>query len=78
MRIVVNRFERGLLLTIRASDVREALGREIAYTVSNDFHLVRAAVDRGVPISEIKRKSAIGKDLDMLDSGIAAALGLER
>jgi pilus assembly protein CpaE len=31
-----------------------------------------------VPIDEVKRKSAIGKDLDMLDAGIAAALGLER
>ena len=37
-----------------------------------------AAVDRGVPISEIKRKSAIGRDLDQLDAGIAAALGLGR
>ena len=50
----------------------------MAYTISNDFPLMRAAIDRGVPISDIKRKSAIGKDLDMLDSGIAAALGLER
>ena len=63
---------------IRPSDVHTALGREIAYTISNDPQLMRAAVDRGVPISEIKRKSAIGKDLDLLDSGIAAALGLER
>ena len=28
--------------------------------------------------TDIKRKSAIGKDLDTLDAGIAAALGLER
>lgn len=78
VRIVVNRFEKSQTRFIRPSDVRTALGRDIAYTISNDVQLMRAAVDQGVPISEIKRKSAIGKDLDSLDSGIAAALGLGR
>ena len=78
VRVIVNRFEKNQSRTIRPADVREALGQDIAYTISNDFPLMRAAVDRGVPISDIKRKSAIGKDLDMLDAGIAAALGLER
>jgi pilus assembly protein CpaE len=39
---------------------------------------MRSAIDRGVPIDELKRKSALGKDLDALDAGVAAALGLER
>jgi pilus assembly protein CpaE len=50
----------------------------VAYTVANDFPLMRSAIDRGVPIDELKRKSALGKDLDALDAGVAAALGLER
>ena len=37
-----------------------------------------AAIDRGVPIDEIKRKSNLAKDLDAIDTGLAAALGLER
>ena len=78
VRVIVNRFEKSQTRLIRPGDVHTALGREIAYYVSNDPQLMRAAVDRGVPISEIKRKSAIGKDLDMLDAGIAAALGLGR
>ena len=78
VRIVVNRFEKHLLRTIRAADVREALGRDISYTVSNDFRLMSAAIDRGVPIDDIKRKSAVAKDLDVLDAGVAAALNLER
>jgi pilus assembly protein CpaE len=78
VRIIVNRFEKSLLRTIRESDVREALGHDISYTISNDSQLMRAAVDRGVPISEVKRRSSIGKDLDLLDAGLAAALGLER
>lgn len=78
VRIVVNRFEKGLLKTIRPSDVRDALGRDIGYTIANDQALVRAAIDRGVPIGEIKRKSAVGSDIDTLDAGIAAVLGLKR
>jgi len=78
IRIVVNRYDKALARTIRPADVRAALGRDIAFTVSNDFPLVRSAIDRGVAISELKRKSAVAKDLQLLDSGIAAALGLER
>jgi pilus assembly protein CpaE len=78
VRVVVNRFEKGLLRTIRESDVREALGREISYTISNDAPLMRSAVDQGVPIAQLKRKSSIGKDIDTLDAGIAAAFELRR
>jgi pilus assembly protein CpaE len=78
VRIVVNRLEKGFMRTIRLSDVREGLGLDVSYTVANDHAVIRAAIDRGVPIDEIKRKSAIGKDLDTLDAGIAAALRLER
>ena len=78
VRVIVNRYEKSQSRTIRPADVREALGRDVAYTVSNDFLLMRAAIDRGVPIGDIKRKSAVAKDLETLDVGLAAALGLER
>ena len=78
IRIVVNRLEGRLNRTFRLSDIREALGRDVSYTIANDHAVMRTAIDRGVPIDEIKRKSAVGKDLDTLDDGIAAALGLER
>lgn len=78
IRIVVNRYEKALARTIRPADVRSALGRDVAFTVGNDFLLVRTAIDRGIPLSEVKRKSSIIKDLDILHSGVSAALGLER
>ena len=78
LRVILNRYDKGLARTVRPADIRSALGREVAYTVANDFPLMRSAVDRGVPIAELKRKSALGKDIDALDAGIAAALGLER
>ena len=78
LRVIVNRYDKGMAKTVRPADIREALGRDIAYTISNDFPLMRSAIDRGIPIDEIRRKTALAKDLDTLDAGIAAALGLER
>ena len=78
VRVVVNRYEKGLLKTIRVADVGETLGRDVSFTIANDHALMCAAIDRGVPIAEIKRKSSLAKDLDVLDAGLAAALGLER
>ena len=78
VRIVVNRLESRFVRTIHPADVREGLGHDVSYTIANDHAVMRAAIDRGVPIEEIKRKTALGKDLDTLDAGIAAALGLER
>jgi pilus assembly protein CpaE len=78
VRVIVNRYEKSLARNIRPADVRRALGRDVGYTIANDFPLMRGAIDRGVPLSEIKRKSALAKDLDLLDAGIAAVFGLER
>jgi pilus assembly protein CpaE len=78
VRVVINRFEKAQLRTIRASDVRDALGYDISQTIANDPVIMRAASDRGVMIEEIKRRSAVGKDVDALDATVAAALGLER
>jgi pilus assembly protein CpaE len=78
VRVIVNRYEKSQSRTIRPADVREALGRDTAYTLVNDSFLMRSAIDRGLPINDIKRKSVLGKDFDVLDAGIAAALGLER
>jgi pilus assembly protein CpaE len=78
VRVLVNRYDKVLARTVGLSDAAKALGREVSYTVANDFPLMRSAIDRGIPISEIRRKTALGKDLDTLDAGIAAALRLER
>jgi pilus assembly protein CpaE len=78
VRVVVNRFEKSLARTISLADASQALGREVGYTIANDYQLMCAAIDRGVPIREVKRKTAVARDLDTLDAGIAATLGLGR
>lgn len=78
VRVVINRFEKSQTRTIRAADVREALGRDVNYYIANDFQLMRSAIDRGVPIEQLKRKSALGRDLDLLANGVIDALGTGR
>ena len=78
LRLVVNRFEKGILKTIRPADVQKALGREIDYTIANDTPVMRVAAERGVAIAEIKRKSSVSRDIEQLDAAVAGALGWER
>jgi len=78
LRLVVNRFEKGLWRTVRSGDVQQALGRDVSYTIANEPAVMHPATERGVPISEIKRKSVVGKDIDMLEAGVAGILGRER
>lgn len=77
VRVVVNRIEKKLLKSVRLSDVQQALGRDVAFTVANDHPTMRAAIDRGVPLAEIARNSALARDIGAMAQRIAAALGLE-
>ncbi|RZV50394.1 MAG: hypothetical protein EX258_05485 [Sphingomonadaceae bacterium] len=78
IRVIVNRFEKGLFKKVTAEDAERVLGRPVSYTVVNDHATMTAAIERGVPIGEIRRRSPLSRDLDLLDAGIAAAMGLER
>ncbi|MFC7536363.1 CpaE family protein [Sphingomonas sp. GCM10030256] len=78
LRVVINRFEKKVFGGLKPADVRTALGREAAYTIANDPDVLCEAVDRGIGIEAVKRKSALGRDLDLLDAGLASILNLER
>jgi len=77
IRVVANRCQSRLFKQIRSADIRKALGRDITYMVADDEAVMRAAVEQGVPISQIKRRSAVSRDIEVLRSGMIAALGLE-
>ena len=78
VRVIVNRYDKALARSISLADAGKALNRAVSHTIANDFSLVRAAIDRGVPVSDVKRKTNFSKDLDALDESVAAALRLER
>jgi pilus assembly protein CpaE len=77
IRVVVNRAEKGMFKTLKTEDAARVLGRPIAFTIANDHETMTTAIERGVPVAEIKRRGPLARDLDALTGGIAAALGLE-
>nr|MBA3666822.1 pilus assembly protein CpaE [Sphingomonas sp.] len=77
VRIVLNRTEKGLFKTIDANDAERVLRRPIAFTIANDHATMTQAIGRGIPVAEVRRKCALGRDLDAMDKGLTAALGLE-
>ena len=78
VRVVINRAEKGLFRTLKTEDAERVLGRPIAFTVANDHETMSAAIERGVPVAEIKRRGPLARDLDALTDGIVAALGVEK
>jgi pilus assembly protein CpaE len=78
LEIIVNRYEKSLFGSVKPADAVKVLGREARFTVANDPSTVTGAIERGVTVDEIKRKSAFGSGLDRLDEALVSLLGLER
>lgn len=78
LEIVLNRYEKSLFGSVKQADAVKALGREARFTVANDPATVTGAIERGVTVDEIKRRSAFGSDLDRIDKALVSLLGLER
>ncbi len=64
-RVIVNRFEQQMLFGtgLRRADVERALEGLLEGTVSNNYKLVREAIDRGLPLDDIKAGSNVSTDL---------------
>ena len=58
--VIVNRFEQRLFGPgLRRADIEQALGDTLAVTVPNNFRLVSEAIDRGVPLDEVKAGNSV-------------------
>jgi pilus assembly protein CpaE len=72
--VIVNRFTQRLFSTsLRLSDLHTTLGDAFAAVIPNDYNLVREAIDRGVPLDEVKPGNKIAAQLKklVLESGDA-------
>jgi pilus assembly protein CpaE len=63
--VIVNRFQTGLLFGsgLRRADVERALGPAFAGPVSNNYPLVREAIDRGISLEAVKPGNNVTGDL---------------
>lgn len=77
VRIVINRSEKGLFRTLGPADAERALRKPVAFSIANDHETMSQAIDRGIPIEQVKRKSPLNRDIGVMEQGVAAALGLE-
>lgn len=65
--VIVNRFKQNVFGSgLRYSDLEQALGDSLAGAIPNDYALVREAIDRGVPLDEVKRGNSITGQLKKL------------
>ena len=73
-RVIVNRFEQQLFgARLRRADVERALDGFFEGTVTNNYKLVREAIDRGLPLDAVKAGSNVSGDLKKIVLGQAAA-----
>ena len=65
--VIVNRFEQRMFEAgLKRADIEQALGKDFAGTIPNNYRLVREAIDRGVPIDEVKAGNNISVQLKKL------------
>ena len=65
--VIINRFVPKLFSAgLRRSDIEQAIGNSFVACVPNDYALVREAIDRGVPLEEVKKGNKITQELKKL------------
>jgi len=65
--VIVNRFHPKMFAAgLRLNDLRQVLGDAFTAAIPNDYPLVREAIDRGVPLDEVKAGNKITAELKKL------------
>jgi pilus assembly protein CpaE len=71
--VIVNRFEQHLFGPgLRRADIEQALGPSYAGVIPNNYRLVREAIDRGVPLEEVKPANNVVQALKKIIAGTPA------
>lgn len=65
--VIINRFQQKMFSSALAlKDVQQALGDSFISVIPNDYNLVREAIDRGVPLDDVKAGNKITAELRKL------------
>jgi pilus assembly protein CpaE len=74
-KIIVNKYGHSLFGSgLSVSELRKHLGASLAGTVADETKVVREAIDRGVPLTEVKSNSRILRDLKTILEAPASGL----
>ncbi len=78
VKVALNRYEKGWGKSVDLKDAEKALGRKFDYFIANDYKTVNDALNQGVALSAIKRKSKVELNLQkMIDDAIKTISGDE-
>jgi pilus assembly protein CpaE len=65
--VIINRFVQKMFSAgLRRSDIEQAIGDSFLACIPNDYGLVREAIDRGVPLDEVRKGNKITFELKKL------------
>jgi len=65
--VIINRFVQKMFSSgLRRSDIQQAIGDAFLACIPNDYALVREAIDRGVPLEDVKKGNKITLQLKKL------------
>lgn len=78
VKVALNRFEKGWGKSVDVKEAEKALGRKFDYFIANDYETVTDALNQGVALSAIKKKSKVEQSLQkMIDDAIKTITGEE-
>lgn len=76
LKVALNRYEKGWGKSVDVKDAEKALGRKFDYFIANDYETVSEALNQGVALSAIKKKSKVERSLQkMIDDVIKTITG---
>jgi pilus assembly protein CpaE len=65
--VIINRFVQKMFSSgLRRGDIEQAIGEAFLACIPNDYALVREAIDRGVPLEDVKKGNKITLQLKKL------------
>jgi len=65
--VIVNRFEQRMFGSgLTRADIKQALGEDFVAAIPNHYRIVREAIDRGIPLEEVKPGNKITVELKKL------------
>ncbi len=73
LRVVLNRYEKRWGDSLCLKEVEKALGHKIDFMVANDYRTVSEALDQGVAISDVRRRSKAFKSITKLSDALIPA-----
>jgi pilus assembly protein CpaE len=78
IRVAVNRFEAGWRRPVSVKEAERALGRPIDDLIANDYRTVSEAIDRGVALTDIRRRSKAAQGIRRMIDAAQRAVADEK